>query len=80
MFENIVMIVKNVQLQLFLFDYDNNHLFAQLYDINYFYIVQIICTQLYDIKYSHLILIIYTQLYGFKQLFLFNNSRFFAYG
>ena len=32
--------------------------FAQLNDIQYFYLIQIICTQLYGFKYSDLILII----------------------
>ena len=38
------------------------YIFAQLYDIKYSYLIQIICTQFYVIKYSYLIQIICTQL------------------
>ena len=50
-----------------LFVYNNRHLFVQLYDIKYSYLIQVICMQF---KYFSLTLIIYTQLYGFKYSYI----------
>ena len=47
-----------------------NHLFAQLYDFKYFYLIQMICKELFDIKYSYLIQIICTELFDIKYSYL----------
>ena len=54
----------------------NNHLFAQLYDSKYSYLIQIVCIHLYSFKYSYQIQIIYTQLHGFKCSYLIIHNKY----
>ena len=52
------------------FYFFNNHLFTQLFDMKYSYLIQIICMWIYDMKYSYLIQIICMWIYDMKYSYL----------